>query len=220
MLSVLRGAVDRDLEFNIKGFSAFSEKLIASRNYTCESCGFKSKRFMRLVSKNSIYTVLSPDSFLVKCPFCFMVDRLDRAKDKAVIVYMPEISQQQLNMFTHALWHFSSSKALNSTQYHYSNDTYNNIYKRTEPVDIALGEKSHLPENFAFALKSLTDNEYKLRSSIVSGLRLLPIRKGFFNEIEFWSRDVYPTAAGSSVDQWNALSIVMKKAVPDVELPD
>lgn len=220
MLSVLRGTVDRDLEYSIKGFAVFAEKLISQRKYTCECCGFKSERYMRLVSKSGAYSVLKPELFMVSCPFCFMVRRLERAKDKAVLIYMPELTQQQINMITHAIWHFSSSKSLNSTQFHYSNDTYNNFYKRIEPVDIALGDKAHLPENFAFALKSISDSEYLLRESVFSGIRLLPVRKGFTSEIEYWSKDIYPRIAGSSVDQWNALSSLMKRAVPDVELPD
>jgi intracellular multiplication protein IcmJ len=220
MISVLRGTVDRDLEFNVKGFSAFADKLIAHKKYTCECCGFKSERYMRLVSLNGVYSILKPEHFIVCCPFCFLQRRLERAKDKAVMIYLPELTQQQVNMITHSLWHFSSSKSLNSTQYHYSNDTYNNIFKRTEPVDIALGDKAHLPENFAFALKSLSDEEYKLRETVFSSIRVLPIRKGFTSEIDYWSKDIYPKIAGESVEQWNALSSIMKRAVPNVQLPD
>lgn len=219
MLSVLRGTVDRDLEYSIKGFSDFAERVISARKYICECCGFKSERFMRLVSLNGVYTILKPERFQVCCPFCFMTKRLERAKDKAVVIYLPEISQNQLNMFIHSLWHFSSSKSLNSTQYHYSNDVFNNLLKRTDPIDSALGDKAHQPENFAFALKSISDADYLLKDSAFSGIRLLPVKKGFATEIEYWSQEIYPRICGEGVAQWNALSSIMKKVLPDVQLP-
>lgn len=220
MLSVLRNTVDRDLEFNIKGFPQFADKLIAFKKNKCDCCGFRSDKFMRLVSKNNGYSVLKPELFLVTCPFCFLTRRLERAKDKAVLLYLPEITQSQLNMITHVLWHFSESKSLNSTQYHYANNMMNNLLKRSEVVESALGDKANLPENFAFALKSLSDEDYTNRNKAFDGIRLMPIKKGFQSEVQHWSSTVYPSIMGSNVDEWNALSSAMKRILPDVDLPD
>jgi intracellular multiplication protein IcmJ len=216
LISVIRNASDNDKEFQIKGFAAFADKLIASRKYKCDCCGLKSERFMRLVSRNGIYSQLKPEQFLVCCPFCFCTLRLEQGKGKGNIAYMPELTQQQINMICHVIWFFSGVKVLSSTQFHYANGLYESLLTRVELVETVLGEKSSLPENFAFGLKAMPDDDYSKRAKAFGGLRFLPNKNGFFSEFEYWRSTVYPQMMGQGSENWSALGQAIKKVLPDV----
>lgn len=216
-LSVLRNAADNSSEYKIKGFASFSESLISDRKFKCDFCGFKSLQYMRLVSLSGVYSELKPQRFKVCCPFCFAVNRLETAKGKGVIAYLPELTQQQVNMITHVIWHYASSKGLSSTQFHYSSDTLNRFLKRTEIVESVLGEKSSDPEYFAYGLKTMSDEKYMNRTKVFSGLRFIPNRSSYINEYEYWSKNGYDSNMGASTKQWSALGVAIKKVLPDVE---
>ena len=218
-LSVLRHVVDGNPEFRINGFAEFADNVCSSKSNRCDECGFSSQRFMRLVSVKGNYSVLTPDNFIVCCPLCFMAHRMEHAKDRAVIAYIPELTQSQINMICHVLWHFSAASSLNTTQYHYANDTINNLLKRTDIVDIALGNNAHLPENFAAGLKAFSDNEYESRHAAFGDLRLIPLKSAFQLERDYWAQSIYPRLLGTKPENWNSLSSAIKKVMPDVELP-
>ena len=217
-LSVLRDTPDNNLEYNVKGFAAFSDSFIEKNKSTCSCCGFKSSRYMRIVSRNQIYSVFDDDNFFVACPFCFVVHRLEQATGKGLIIYLPEFTQSQLNMMVHTLWHYSRPKSINSTQFHYAQDLMNYLSKRAYVVDSALSDDAHLPGNMAFALKALSADLYEKRLGFVQDLRFFPFKESYEMEYEHWSSETYEKLMGPKPEQWTALGNALKRMMPDVSV--
>lgn len=221
MISILRHTSDKRAEYRIKGYSAFATEVIDRRGCKCERCGFTSKRHMELVSTDGRYDVFNPSGFQLVCPFCFMVERLDHAKDRAVLIYLPEIEQRQLNMIVHALWYYSvPTKNAGSTQYHYSTNLLRELTNRSDVIERTLGKSAHEPGVMAQTLRALSDSEYEGRKSLLEGVRLLPRRAAFITEIEFWCQNVYPAALGKGSNSWDVLAKALRMVLPDVEFPD
>lgn len=95
-------------QYNLLKHANYMDKLkgkIRLLNGECEFCGFQSVRFTRLVA-DSVHA--SPDIALdnskFACPICADAFDLSRAHSKGKIVYLPEMTQAELNCLVYGAW--------------------------------------------------------------------------------------------------------------------
>ena len=89
-------------------FSEFSDKIMARDNYTCQFCGFKAAKFQEIVNIDNDYRNNKLSNLITACCLCTQCFFLDAVgKDDyggGVLVYSPNISQNDLNGFCHVLF--------------------------------------------------------------------------------------------------------------------
>ncbi|MDD3288825.1 MAG: type IV secretion protein DotN [Alphaproteobacteria bacterium] len=143
------------------------EKILRRDDYTCCCCGFKSKQYQRVIKLNK-----EPVTLCMFCEQCFSLDSVG-AMGSGVLIWLPEISQADLNNLARAIYVARStahplsglaSKALDAL-----------LARRTDAKK-RLGSDD--PNLLATAFyENLSDAEYKEREAKLDGLRLMPLDK-------------------------------------------
>lgn len=135
------------------------KKVWSRDDYTCQYCGFKSKKYLEIHHINGNHKDNSPDNLLTICPFCHQSFHLDTVSStgfsedefSACIIYLPELSQIQLNSIMRNLF-------IAKVQY----DTWDEEHKG-QP-------KPHIIENEG-GIKSVF-NKFRARAATLDGLMM------------------------------------------------
>ncbi len=187
-----------------------TEQTLHRDGYTCRCCGFSSKRFQRVVSDP---VSVQDGAFATVCTFCEMCLALDRAGPTAesVLIWLPEMTQAELNNLVRALYVAKASNTPLSAQ-------------ATRALDVLAARKAEAkkrlgtydPLVLATALiESVDDATYAARAAKMEGIRLLVgdrylVRQRgvdvdvFGQMVDYWTG---PEGAFSRkpVSQWEAL---------------
>jgi len=173
-----------------KGFEAFAQKVHERDHFTCYYCGFQARDFQDLVnldgnfSNNKIENVVTSCVFCTQCFFLETVGHNDFGG--GTIIYLPEISQPDLNSMCHVLF----CAMVNNTSYKVSaQSVYRNLKFRGQTVENHFGDGTSEPAVFGQLLIDYQMNAGKkdIVSEWVSKLRLLPSRTKFKKQIEHWA---------------------------------
>lgn len=172
-----------------KAFLPLARKVWARDAYTCQYCGFQAKEFQEVVNADGQYRNNTPGNLLTCCCFCSQCLFLQAVgwdeKSGGQIIYLPEISQADLNSFCHVLFCAMG----NSTDYY---DSAQSIYRsfkfRSQVIEDKFGVGTSNPSVFGQmlvdyqALRSPKDMQ-----SILQPLRLLPSPVRFKAQLETWA---------------------------------
>lgn len=102
----------KDLYHGYTEYSRLPEKLqvhyrkvLTRDNYTCQFCGYKSEYFQEVHHLNHNHKDMSPNNLVCACPLCHRNFHLPalHAANFAEIIYLPELSQAELNHICRAL---------------------------------------------------------------------------------------------------------------------
>lgn len=177
-----------------KAFLKLEQQILARDKNTCRYCGFSSDKYIYVVNRNQDYSQgqSKPDNLASACVFCAQCMFLDAIGHDnnwgGTLIYLPEISQADLNHFCRVLF----SSMLRDAPYKGKLQTaYLSLKDRENPINEIFGPKSSNPYTFGQALidSNLTDEQ--LKHPIMSQIRLLPDRKCFTQEILYWKATVY-----------------------------
>ncbi|MEZ8241005.1 MULTISPECIES: hypothetical protein [Vibrio] len=105
--------VDRLLEQENPLFLSLAKKVLARDNKKCFLCDFSASKMQQVVTKNGCYkdSDFTLDNMVTVCPFCFLGQRLGHAAlfdNKITFVYLPEISQPDLNNLQRLMHYYQS----------------------------------------------------------------------------------------------------------------
>lgn len=171
-------------------FRAFAQKVYARDNYTCQFCGFQAREYQEVVNLNHDYRYNKISNLITACCFCAQCLFIESVGVEeyggGTLIYLPEISQGQLNAFCHVLF----CAITNDTGYKSSAQTIYRTFKfRSQMVEEKFGEGSSDPSAFAqLLLNAETGSDYKkIEGSILKNICLLPSMSKFRKQIERWA---------------------------------
>jgi intracellular multiplication protein IcmJ len=175
-------------------FQKLEAKVFARDQNTCRYCGFASEKYQVVVNINHDYNPgqSKPENLATACVFCaqcMFLDGIGQGNNwGGSIIYLPEISQADLNHFCRVLF----SSMLRDAPYKGKLQTaYLSLKDRENAVNEIFGPKSSDPYTFGQALIDSNLNEDQLKHPVMTNLRLLPDRKCFTQEINYWKSTVF-----------------------------
>ena len=174
-----------------KAFLSFAEKVLARDNNSCQFCGVKSLSKMDVVNLDNNYLNNKISNLATACPFCTQCCFLDAIGKSdfggGLLIYLPEITQAELNGFCHYMF---LSVVTGSEFSKKAKDLYRSFKLRVQPVDETLGKGLSNPSNYGqMLIDSKADSLEGLHSEISSKVRLLPNLKLFSPTFLSWSQE-------------------------------
>lgn len=168
-----------------KKFLAFKQKIFERDGYTCRYCGIVSKLYQEVVNLDGNYRNNKAQNLVTACYFCFQCCFLEAVGNGnargGMLIYLPELSQRDLNAICFALF----SSIFNST-YHATGaqGIYENLKNRAEIIESRLGKDMSDPSLFGRLLLDMpNDSRKKIEQNIAPFIRLLPIYEKFTDVI-------------------------------------
>lgn len=160
-------------------FGKFSDRVLKRDQYTCRYCGFQSQKLQEIINRDQNYRNNRLDNLVTACSFCaqcFFLEAVGKSDfGGGVLVYLPEISQNDLNALCHVL--FSSMASGNHADEMNSKNTYRSLKLRSQVVEQELGEGLSSPSLYGHLLiDTQVDPAHKksVNAELSTQLRLLP----------------------------------------------
>lgn len=179
---------------NNKSFLKLEQETLARDKNTCRYCGFSSDRYQVVVNINQDYSPGQsvPDNLATACVFCaqcFFLDGIGHENNwGGTLIYLPEISQADLNHFCRVLF----ASMLRDAPYKGKLQTvYLSLKDRENVVNDTFGPKSSDPYVFGQTLIDSNLSAEQLKHPMLQQIRLLPERKCFSEEILYWKTTVF-----------------------------
>lgn len=171
-------------------FQEFSQMVLKRDNYTCRFCGFQASRYQEVINLDQNYQNNKLSNLVTACCFCaqcFFLETIGKDESSGgVLIYLPELSQGELNGFCHVLF----CAMANATNYREDAQTiYRNLKLRSQIVDKQLGEGMSNPILLSQVLIDTPnqDRSSRIIDEILSSLRVLPSQSRFSKQIEDWA---------------------------------
>ena len=169
-------------------FAAFQKKILIRDRYTCQFCGFQARQYQDLVNLDGNYRNNKARNIVTACCFCTQCFFLESVGvgdfGGGTLIYLPEISQEQLNSFCHVIF----CAITNDTGYKASAQSIYRSFKfRSQLVEDALGEGCSSPSTVGQLLIDSATTDPKDQQKLLNGVRLLPSRAKFRQQIERWA---------------------------------
>lgn len=171
-------------------FKSFKQQVLERDQYVCQYCGFQATKFQEVVNLDNNYRNNKISNLVTACCFCSQCFFLEVVgKDDyggGVLIYLPEISQNDLNGFCHVLFCAIS----NATGYEEeAQNIYHSLKLRSQLVEQYLGEGMSDSSLFGRMLLDSPDKDRsKIEKEVLTSLRLLPSYSKFSQQIRELSR--------------------------------
>lgn len=184
-------------------FLDFQKKVLIRDKYTCQFCGFQAQLFQEVVNIDGNYNLNKLSNMATSCCFCaqcFFLESVGLGDyGGGTLVYLPEMTQGELNSFCHVLFCAIS----NNTGYKSSAQTLYRAFKfRSQVVEDKFGEGSSDPASFGQMLIDSGLSEDKAKADeVLLGIRLLPSRARFRKQIEKWAQAALDEISSEPVDE-------------------
>ncbi len=183
-----------------KAFRPVETRVFNRDAYTCQYCGFQADAYQEVVNLDGNYNNNKLANLITACCFCSQCLFLQTAgvddKSGGQLIYLPELSQADLNSFCHVLFCAMG----NSTGYQ---DTAQSIYRtlkfRSQIIEKQLGTGMSQPHLFG---QTVIESQHRYPDktiSILPGLRLLPAYAKFTAQLDIWAKAALAELEGSAV---------------------
>lgn len=168
-------------------FAEFAEKIFLRDNYICQFCGFQAKEFQEVINLDQNYYNNKLANMVTACCFCaqcFFLESVGVSYGGGTLIFLPDISQSNLNSFCHVLFCAIS----NDTGYRATAQTiYRTLKFRSQMVEEQFGEGSSDPAVFSQLLLDSQHGDVSNQKELLGNFRLLPSRARFREQIEKWA---------------------------------
>lgn len=203
-----------------KQFQQVRKPVLEAANYSCQFCGFQSSKYQEVHHLNDDHNNNDRRNLACTCPLCHQVFHIGLAgmRDGGEIIYLPELTQAELNQLSLIMWLVTENEA---TQFkgqaeRQAFERLKNVAKVAEGLlgtrrghfflrlKQALESTDFPPEFlandmlkplhltlglFSNVLMALPDDVYGKREDLLGGLRLLPSPTRFQERIIHWSAE-------------------------------
>lgn len=169
-------------------FKSYEEKVFQRDFYSCQFCGFQARHYQEVVNSDGNYSNNGLSNLVTACCFCaqcFFIESVGMGGyGGGTLIYLPELSQNELNSMCHALF----CAITNDTGYKASaQDIYRAFKFRSKMVEEKFGEGTSDPSIFGQLMIDSGVNDEAKRAEIFRHIRLLPSRAKFRKQIEQWA---------------------------------
>ncbi len=179
---------------NNKNFVSLERQILSRDQHTCRYCGFSSEKYQQVVNINNNYgpgqsIINNMATACVFCAQCLFLDGIGHDNNwGGTLIYLPEISQSDLNHFCRVLF----ASMLRDAPYKGKlQAAYLSLKDRENIVNETFGPKSSDPFTFGQTLIDSNISSEQLQHPLMMQLRLLPDRKCFTEEILYWKTAVF-----------------------------
>ncbi len=178
---------------NDPAFEKYRDAIFERDDYTCQFCGFKNRTAQEVANIDGNYANNKRDNLVTACCFCsqcFFLDAVGIIDNTAgKLVYLPEISQQDLNGLCHILFCAMNERMVNFGE---AKDLYLTLQERSNIVTEHLGQGMDDPMSFGKLMINLSDQmTTEMQNKILPALRLLPNYQAFRHLVGVWSNDAF-----------------------------
>lgn len=170
-------------------FLAFQNKILQRDNYTCQFCGFRAKEHFEIVNLDSNYRNNRHSNLAAACGFCaqcFFLEAIGKGEfGGGTLIYLPEITQGELNALCHVLFTAMINGTEDASQ---ARNIYRSIKLRSQIIEKELGEGMSNPVLYGrLIVDANVDKVDQLTQGLASKLRLLPDISKFSLQLKCWS---------------------------------
>lgn len=171
-------------------FQSLAAKVWRRDRYTCQYCAFQAKEYMDVVNHDQNYSNNQASNLVTACGFCSQCFFLESIglddMSGGQLIFLPEMSQEQLNSLCHVLFFAMSSK---SSYQDNAQIIYRHLKARNKPVEDILGEGGADPRKFGITMVQYqSSGEGKSLAAILKDIRLLPLQAKFNKQLEAWGQ--------------------------------
>lgn len=187
-----------------RAFQPVQKKVFERDRYTCQYCGFQAKEFQEIVNLDNNYANNTLNNLITACCFCTQCLFLQAVgldeMGGGQLVYLPEISQNDLNSFCHVLFCAMD----NNTGYQDSAQSiYRSLKFRSQIVENKFGSGTSSPTIMGQMIIEYRAQFPKEKMDILNDLRLLPSQAKFKVQLDAWAaaalRELEAEKAGKNV---------------------
>ncbi len=175
-----------------KTFIKVSQKIFERDANTCRYCGFQSEKFQEIVNIDQNYQRNVLDNMATACNFCaqcFFIDSLGLdGKSGGSLIYLPEISQADLNHFSRTLF---CSLLKDSPYKGKLQSVYLSLSDRSQPVETVFGAGAKEPSIFGQTMIDSGLTESQQQHPIFLDLKILPNRKFYKTQASYWKTTAF-----------------------------
>ena len=175
-----------------KAFLSFKQKILIRDQYTCRFCNFQSDKYQEVVNIDHNYSNNLAENVVTACAFCAQCFFLDAIGSDATmggeVIHLPEISQPDLNNFCRVLF---CSMDKDTPYKNKLQAIYLSLKDRSKAVEDCFGPESQSPKVFGQGLIDSNLSTDELQHPLLKELRLLPVKKNFKNQINYWKKIVF-----------------------------
>lgn len=168
-------------------FAKFKKNVFDRDSYTCQFCGFQATDFQEIVNLDQNYTNNKFSNMVTACCFCAQCFFLESVGvgdyGGGTLIYLPEISQADLNSLCHVLF----CAIANDTGYKATAQSiYRNFKFRSQVLEKKFSEGVSQPSVFGQLIVDSGLNEVEMED-LLKDVRLLPSRGKFRKQIDHWA---------------------------------
>ncbi len=169
-------------------FQEFSKKVFGRDNFACQFCGFQAREFQEVINLDQNYRNNKLSNLVTACCFCTQCFFLDSigvgGYGGGTLIYLPEITQNNLDSFCHVLF----CAITNDTGYKTTAQAiYRSFKLRAQNVEEQFGQGASTPSTFGQLLIESRAKESEYFDPLLREIRLLPSRASFRTQIERWA---------------------------------
>lgn len=169
-------------------FKNFEQKVFERDRYTCQFCGFQARTYQEIINLDGNYTNNKLSNLVTACCFCAQCFFLESVGvggyGGGTLIYLPELSQVELNSLCHVLF----CAITNDTGYKTSAQTIYRSFKfRSQAVEDKYGEGTSDPAVMGYLLIDSGHGHDEVSRNILKDIRLFPSRAKFRKQIEHWA---------------------------------
>lgn len=185
-----------------KAFVPITQRIFDRDNYTCQFCGFQARQYQEVVNADGNYSNNKLSNLITACCFCSQCLFLESIgldeMGGGQLIYLPEMSQADLNSFCHVLFCAMG----NGTGYQ---DTSQAIYRslkfRSQPIENKFGPGTSNPASFGQLVMEYRAKHSNDQQDVLHDLRLLPSYTKFKVQLDAWAAAALEELAAESEQQ-------------------
>lgn len=170
-------------------FQKVAQKVLVRDKYTCQFCGFKDLLHQEIANLDGNYRNNHLENLATSCALCLECNFLGVTGREDRIIFLPQMSQADLNHFTRVLFCLIAS----STPYvEGAKSLYRNLRQLIQPVDEAFGKDASVSDLFGQSLLDTQGITAQNQKKVMQSLRLLPNQQHFTEQVTHWSTLILP----------------------------
>lgn len=186
---------------SIKQLSGIKNSVFARDKYTCQYCGFSSKKQMRWVAKDSNPFNMQEPNMMTVCLLCH--DTLNcgvsDGKAKGSLIFLPQLTQIEINWILHVYFILNKNNSMPDFIEKVTS-LINGLRENAKQVESMFGKGASNPVAMKNVMSMMSEKHRQNANRIFYGLR-------YFASINEYSSEYQSIASTINKDQFNTATL-------------